>query len=1060
MKEAVHLSYRPILTDDKDTTVVTEYKPIQTRPDTYQTEGMMENALIQQLESQGYTYLDIHTGEELKANLREQLEKLNHFKFSDHDWQQFFDFTLANHSEGIPEKARTIQDYPVKSMTMENGQTYNITLLDKKNIYNNTLQVIHQYIASTKQGATHNNRYDVTILVNGLPLVHIELKQRGKNLREAFNQIERYQQDSFWSGSGLFEYIQIFIISNGTQTKYYSNTTRENAIRNRGSNNNVASRSSQSSKSFSFTSYWADAQNHIIPDLEDFTRTFLSKHTLLNILTKYCVFTADEELKIMRPYQIAATERILNRIEISTQYKKYGGIEGGGYIWHTTGSGKTLTSFKAARLASNMPGIDKVLFVVDRKDLDYQTMREYDKFEKGCANSNTNVKILQKQLEDEDAKIIITTIQKLSRFIQKNPSHPIYEKHVVIIFDECHRSQFGNMHQSIINHFKRYHIFGFTGTPIFAENANFKTTEQIFGDQLHTYTIVDAIRDQNVLPFHVDYIQTVDKADQIEDIQVAAVDTTAVLHDPERITKITKYILDHFNQKTHRNDNDKTYEFSQTTNVAQVIAGKKKNVQEEKITQRVRGFNSIFAVDSIPTAKLYYQEFKQQMKEYPDAKKLKIATIFSTVPNEDKENVDSTGLPDEEDAESTANLSSTDREFLDQAIDDYNNMFQTNYSAEGESFQNYYKDVSMRMKNRELDLLIVVNMFLTGFDAPTLNTLWVDKNLKSHGLIQAFSRTNRILNSVKNCGNIVCFRNLEQEVNDAVALFGDEHAQGTILLRNFDDYYFGYDDDNGVHQKGYVELIEELKEKFPLTQEFQNETETEEKEFIKLYSGILRMQNLLSSFDAFQEPEKKMISERDNQDYQSKYLDLKDKWRSQKHIEKEDITDDVVFEIELIKQVDINLDYILDLVQKYHDDDCQDKEFKVHLKSVVNSSPELRSKKDLIEEFVDKVSGCADVRSSWNTYVAAKREQDIKQIIQDERLKEQPTRRFMHDALQDGKIKTVGTDIDELMPSDLSLFRRAPIKERIIEKFQKFIDVYYGADGGELDLSDANESKK
>ncbi|MBR5000891.1 MAG: type I restriction endonuclease subunit R, partial [Firmicutes bacterium] len=675
------------------------------------------------------------------------------------------------------------------------------------------------------------------------PLVHIELKSRGGSIREAFNQINRYQRESFWAGSGLFEYVQIFVISNGTNTKYYSNSTRFNAIKDAASGK---VKKEKTSNSFEFTSFWADANNQIIPDLVDFAKTFFAKHTILNILTKYCVFTSEDMLMVMRPYQITATERILNRIDIANNYKKFGTIAGGGYVWHTTGSGKTLTSFKAARLASQLSYIDKVLFVVDRKDLDYQTMKEYDRFEKGAANSNSSTAILKKQLEDPNSRIIIPTIQKLATFIKKNKAHDVYGKRVVIIFDECHRSQFGDMHTAIVKNFKKYHLFGFTGTPIFAANAGagnpqFRTTEQAFGDQLHTYTIVDAINDNNVLPFRVDYIKTMEMDEEMIDEQVWDIDREKAFMAPKRVELVTKYILDHFNQKTYRGE--KTYTFNTLTNISAVASGGKDPVDEIKKKQRLSGFNSIFAVSSVQAAKLYYAEFKKQMAADP-TKKLRIAVIYSYGANEEEAD----GILDEENPEDTSALDQNSRDFLEQAILDYNTMFHTTYDTSSDKFQNYYKDVSLRMKNKELDLLIVVNMFLTGFDATTLNTLWADKNLKMHGLIQAFSRTNRILNSIKSFGNIVCFRNLQKRVDDAISLFGDKNAAGIVLLKTFQDYYHGYTDDEGKEHPGYVDLINELLKKFPLGMP-KITGEKNQKEFISLFGAILRMRNLLNSFD-------------------------------------------------------------------------------------------------------------------------------------------------------------------------------------------------------------------
>ncbi len=774
------MSYFNIVAQTNESTVVTEYKPVATRSDAYQSEAELEKEFIRLLSEQSYAYLPIHSEADLISNQRTKLEELNAYQFTDAEWERFFSECIANQNDGIVEKTRRIQEDHIQVLKRDDGTSKNITLIDKANIHNNKLQVINQY--ATADG-NHDNRYDVTVLVNGIPMVHIELKRRGVAIREAFNQINRYQRDSFWSGCGLYEYVQIFVISNGTNTKYYSNSTRFNAIKDAGS---ASKKKEKTSNSFEFTSFWADANNRIIPDLVDFTKTFFSKHTILNLLTKYCVFTAENMLMVMRPYQIVATERILNRIEIANNYKKYGSIAGGGYIWHTTGSGKTLTSFKTAQLATRLPYIDKVLFVVDRKDLDYQTMKEYDRFEKGAANSNTSTAVLKRQLESPKAKIIITTIQKLATFIKKNPNHPVYQSHVVIIFDECHRSQFGDMHQAVTKSFKKYHLFGFTGTPIFAINAgvgknpNLKTTEQAFGDKLHTYTIVDAINDKNVLPFRVDFIKTMDKDEDISDDQVWDIDREKAYMAPERISQVTAYLLGHFNQKTYRNE--KSFTHSVLTNIAEVASAKSGKVEEIRQKMRLSGFNSILAASSVTAAKLYYSEFKRQMAADPQ-KKLKIALIYSFAQNEEEAD----GMLDEENSENTDALDASSRDFLDAAIRDYNDTFKTNYDTSSDKFQNYYKDVSLRMKNRELDMLIVVNMFLTGFDATTLNTLWVDKNLKMHGLIQAFSRTNRILNSIKTFGNIVCFRNLQKRTDSAIALFGDKEASGIVLMRPYAD---------------------------------------------------------------------------------------------------------------------------------------------------------------------------------------------------------------------------------------------------------------------------------
>ena len=1035
------MSYFNIIAQSSESTVVTEYKPQAKRSEAYQSEADLEQEFIRLLCELGYERLTIHKEADLIANLRTQLEKLNNYRFTDGEWKRFWDEVLANTNSGILEKTRLIQEDYVQVLRRDNGESKNIQLIDKKCIHNNSLQVINQYAISTEEGAAHDNRYDVTVLVNGLPLIHIELKRRGVPIREAFNQIDRYQRDSFWASSGLYEFVQIFVISNGTNTKYYSNTTRFNHIKDAKAQK---AKKSKTSNSFEFTSFWADANNRIIPNLVDFTKTFFCKHTILNILTRYCVFTAENMLLVMRPYQIVATERILNRIEIANNYKKYGTVAGGGYIWHTTGSGKTLTSFKTAQLATKLDYIDKVLFVVDRKDLDYQTMKEYDRFEKGAANSNTSTAVLKRQLEDDNAKIIITTIQKLATFIKKNAGHSVFDKRVVIIFDECHRSQFGDMHQAITRYFKKYHLFGFTGTPIFAVNAGvsknptLRTTEQAFGDQLHSYTIVDAINDKNVLPFRVDYIKTMDAEPDIDDKEVWDINREKAFLAPERIRLVTEYILTHFDQKTYRGD--KTYTFNVLQNIAEVAsANARQQIEEIKQKQRLSGFNSIFAVSSVDAAKLYYTEFQRQMEKNP-RRKLKVAVIYSYGANEEEAD----GILDEENSEDTSALDQNSRDFLDAAIADYNGMFHTNYSTDGDKFQNYYKDVSLRMKNKELDLLIVVNMFLTGFDATTLNTLWVDKNLKMHGLIQAYSRTNRILNSIKVFGNIVCFRNLQKRTDDAISLFGDKEAGGIVVMRGYKDYYFGYTDDGGKEHPGYHDMIEELTAKFPLTEE-RITGEQRQRDFIMLFGAILRMRNLLSSFDEFAGNE--ILSERDFQDYLGRYQDLRDEWQNRRPKgDKEDITDDIVFEIELIKQIEINIDYILMLVKKYHDSHCNDKEVLITIQKAVDASPELRSKKALIETFIQGINDVSDVLLEWRTFVAEEKEKQLAAIIAEENLKDQETRRFMEHAFRDGSVRTTGTDIDKLMPP-ISRFgggNRAEKKQTIIVKLQAFFERFFG----------------
>lgn len=1035
------MAYFNIVAQSSESTVVTEYKPQTKRSEAYQSETELEREFIRLLQELGYEYLSIHKEKDLVDNLRLQLEAVNGCRFSDEEWGRFFGEVLANPKSGIVEKTRLIQEDFVQVLRRDDGSSKNITLFDKKNIHNNRLQVINQYTVSKEEGAAHDNRYDVTVLVNGLPMVHIELKRRGVPIREAFNQIDRYQRDSFWAASGLFEYVQIFVVSNGTNTKYYSNTTRFNHIKD---TNSHKMKKEKTSNSFEFTSFWADAGNRIIPDLVDFTKTFFCKHTILNILARYCVFTSENMLLVMRPYQIVATERILNRIEIANNYKKFGTVAGGGYIWHTTGSGKTLTSFKTAQLASKLDYIDKVLFVVDRKDLDYQTMKEYDRFEKGAANSNTSTAILKRQLEDDNAKIIITTIQKLATFIKKNAGHAVFDKHVVIIFDECHRSQFGDMHLAITKYFRKYHLFGFTGTPIFAVNAGvgkkptLRTTEQAFGDQLHTYTIVDAINDRNVLPFRVDYIKTMDMEPDIDDKEVWDIDRERAFSAPERIRLVTDYILTHFDQKTYRGS--KTYTFSVLQNIADVAsASGRAAIEEIKQKQRVSGFNSIFAVSSVEAAKLYYAEFQRQMAETPQ-RRLKVALIYNYGANE----AETDGILDEENPEDTSALDANSRDFLEKAIRDYNEMFHTNYSTDGDKFQNYYKDVSLRMKNKELDLLIVVNMFLTGFDATTLNTLWVDKNLKMHGLIQAYSRTNRILNSIKTFGNIVCFRNLQKRTDDAISLFGDKNAGGIVLMRGYKDYYFGYEDDDGKYHPGYADMIEELTEKFPLTEE-RIIGEQKQREFIVLFGAILRMRNLLISFDDFAGNE--ILSERDLQDYLGRYQDLRDEWKNRRPTgEKEDITDDIVFEIELIKQIEINIDYILMLVKKYHDSHCDDKEVLITIRKAVDASPELRSKKALIETFIAGINDVDDVMLEWRAFVAEEKERQLSAIIREENLKDAETRKFIEASFRDGSIKTSGTAIDKLLPP-MSRFgggNRAEKKQGVIDKLKTFFERFFG----------------
>jgi type I restriction enzyme R subunit len=1001
MSEAVPHRFEPIAVSS-ESTVVAEFIPDAAGAAAYQSEADLEREFIQLLQSQAYEYLPITSEAQLVANLRTQLEVLNSITFSDAEWGRFFTERVAGSNDTAVEKTIRIQEDHVQLLARDDGSVKNILLIDKKNIHNNRLQVINQYeVGQAAEGRPGGgrfvNRYDVTVLVNGFPLVHVELKRRGVDIREAFNQIDRYQRDSFWAGSGLFD---------------YSNTTRRQHVEDVKGNKRVR----KTSNSFEFTSWWADATNKPIQDLAGFTKTFFARHTLLALVTRYCVLTADRMLLVMRPYQIVATEKILQKIQISTNYRQLGRIAAGGYVWHTTGSGKTLTSFKAAQLASKLPDVDKVLFVVDRKDLDYQTMREYDRFEKGAANSNTSTAVLKKQLEDPAAHIIITTIQKLATFIGGNKGHHIYDGHVVIIFDECHRSQFGDMHTAIVKAFKRYNLFGFTGTPIFAVNAGsggnpqLKTTQQAFGDKLHTYTIVDAISDKNVLPFRIDYVNTIKLAAGITDKQVSAIETEQTLLDPERVRQVVAYTLEHFDQKTRRSQHY--------------------TLQD----RRLNGFNALFATASIQAARVYYKQFAVQQQGLIPDRRLKVGLIYSYAPNAaveddylDEEGFDTDALPGDA------------RSFLEDAIQDYNTMFATSFDTSADKFQNYYKDLSLRLKNRQIDLVIVVNMFLTGFDATTLNTLWVDKNLRTHGLVQAYSRTNRILNSVKTYGNIISFRDLEEQTNDAIALFGNKDARGVVLLKPFDDYY-----------GDYTTKAAELLERFPLGVPVIGEAA--QKDFIGLFGQILRLQNILTSFDDFTGQE--ILTDRQMQDYRSLYLDLYAEFRKDKDADKESINDDVIFEIELIKQVEINVDYILMLVQKYRDKrgDGDNKEIRAEITRAIDASPSLRNKKDLIEAFVDRVTTTGAIDQEWATYIAARRTAELERIIQDEGLKATATREFVDRAFRDGAIQATGTAITKVLPP-VSRFTsdggHGEKKQRVLTKLGAFLDRFLGLGNAE-----------
>lgn len=1044
MSQSNAVRYEPVAVS-AESTVVAEFVPDTKVPKEYQSEADLEQEFINLLQSQAYEYLPIKSEADLVANLRTQLEALNGIAFSDSEWEEFFREKLAGANEGIEEKTVRIQEDFVQLLTRDDGSTKNIKLVDKANIHNNRLQVINQYeVGQGQDGAKYANRYDATVLVNGLPMVHIELKRRGVDIREAFNQINRYQRDSFWAGSGLFNYVQLFVISNGTLTKYYSNTTRRQHINEAAG----SKKAKKTSNSFEFTSWWTDAANMSIQDLTAFATTFFARHTLLNILTKYCVLTADRMLLVMRPYQIVATERILQKIAISTNYKQLGTLAAGGYVWHTTGSGKTLTSFKTAQLAAQLDDVQRVLFVVDRKDLDYQTMREYERFSPGAVNTNQNTSALKKQLSlpvgavlgkrgNEtlvNRKIIVTTIQKLSGFIAANKGHEVFGGHVVIIFDECHRSQFGDMHTAITKAFKRYNLFGFTGTPIFAVNAGaggnaqLRTTPQAFGcywhgdprncppeqhsTAAHTYTIVDAINDKNVLPFRIDYVNTIKEQEGIADKQVSAIDTEKALLAPARISQVVGYTLEHFDQKTRRSEH---YSLGE---------------------RRVHGFNALFATASIDAAKTYYGEFKKQQGLMPEGRRLKIGLIYSFASNEAVED----GALEEEGFEAEV-LDKPSRDFLEGAIQDYNAYFGTSFDTSADKFQNYYKDLSLRLKNREIDVVIVVNMFLTGFDATTLNTLWVDKNLRAHGLIQAYSRTNRILNSVKTYGNIISFRDLEEETNDAIALFGNKDAGGIVLLKPYAEYYDEYGD-----------KVTELLQQFPLGQQIVGESA--QKAFIALFGQILRLQNILTSFDEFVGNE--MLTERQSQNYRSVYLNLYAEFRKDADADKESIIDDVVFEIELIKQVEINIDYILMLVQKYRDahGDGEDREIRAEISRAVDASPSLRNKKDLIEDFVDSISATGEIDEEWRKYVAARKTAELDRIIAEEILKPDETRRFIDMAFRDGAIQTTGTAITKVLPPATRFAAgggHGEKKQRVLSKLGEFFERFFALSSGRAD---------
>ncbi|MDO5096630.1 MAG: type I restriction endonuclease subunit R [Peptostreptococcaceae bacterium] len=976
--------------------------------ESYQTEMQLEHQLISNLISQGYERLNITSVDALKDNLKIQIEKLNKVTFTADEWQRFMLEYLDAPNDGMVEKTRKIQENHIHDFIFDDGHLQNIKIIDKKNIHNNFLQVVSQI----SQKGTHNNRYDVTILVNGLPLVHIELKKRGVNLHEAFNQIHRYSKESFNAESSLYKYVQVFVISNGTYTRYFANTT------------------AQSKNNYEFTCEWADAKNQAIRDLEDFTATFFEKRVLLEVLTKFCVFDSSNTLLIMRPYQIAATESILQKIEYAFNNKKAGSTLAGGFIWHTTGSGKTLTSFKAARLATQLEYIDKVFFVVDRKDLDYQTMKEYQRFQPDSVNGSKDTKELKRSIEKQDNKIVVTTIQKLNEFVKKNPNHEIYSKHCVLIYDECHRSQFGEAQKNIRKSFKNYYQFGFTGTPIFAENAlGSDTTTGTFGAQLHSYVITDAIRDAKVLKFKVDYnninIKYKSAEEETDEKQLKQIEKKMLLH-PERIAEITKYILKVYDTKTHRNEHY--------------------NVKD----RRLNGFNAMFAVQSVEAAKLYYEEFEKQLADLPEDKKLKIATIYSFAANEEQSPI---GEIPEETFEPNA-MNSTAKEFLDKVIDDYNGYFKTNFSTDGNEFQNYYKNLSLRVKNKEIDLLIVVGMFLTGFDAPTLNTLFVDKRLRYHGLIQAFSRTNRILNRVKAFGNIVCFRDLEEETKKAIKTFGDENSINVILERSYKDYMDGFtDEETGQSVEGYVDICNRIKERFPDPTEIVSEAE--KKEFVQLFGELLKSENILRNFDEFENFEK-IISDRQMQDMKSVYVDIREEILSankatQGNSEGQSQVDfsDVEFQIELLKTDEINLDYILALIFEKYKADENVENLKIEIKRVIRSSIGNRAKEDLIINFINetdlsKLQSKEDILATFYKYAQKKKEESINDLSEAESLKGD-SKRFIERAIEKGFVDPAGAELDSLLPpTSRRQGAREAKKQIVFQKIQSLVDIFIG----------------
>lgn len=971
----------------------------------YQSEADLERELIENLISQGYERFKASSNEDLYRNLRDKIEKLNKVLFTDDEWRRFLTEYLDAPNDGIVEKTRKIQENYIYDFKFDNGDLKNIKIIDKKNIHNNYMQVMNQFAQEGKK----KTRYDVTILVNGLPLVHIELKKRGVNIREAFNEIHRYSKESFNADSSLYKFVQIFVISNGTYTRYFANTLERNK------------------NNYEFTCEWADAKNKAIHDLVDFTKTFFEKRVILEVLTKYCVFNSQNTLMIMRPYQIAATERILWKIKSSHESKSYGSAAAGGFIWHTTGSGKTLTSFKTARLATDLDFIDKVFFVVDRKDLDYQTMNEYKKFQEDSVNGSKDTKELKKSIEKDDNRIVVTTIQKLNEFVKKYPEHEIYDKECVLIYDECHRSQFGDAQKNIRRSFKKYYQFGFTGTPIFAENSlSGETTSSIFGAQLHSYVITDAIRDGKVLKFKVDYNNIKSKFKEAEkesdEKELKKYENKMLLH-PERISEITKYILDIYDTKTHR------------------------NVCYDRDEKRLNGFNAMFAVQSVEAAKLYYEEFEKQQMYLPEDKKLKVASIFSFQANEEQASIGE--IADENFNPSAMNSSA--KEFLDRIIRDYNKSFGTNYSTEAGEFQNYYKDLSRRVKEKEVDLLIVVGMFLTGFDAPTLNTLFVDKNLRYHGLIQAFSRTNRILNKVKAFGNIVCFRDLEKATEDAIKTFGDENSVNIILENSFEDYMNGFKDkDSGKVIKGYIEISSELVQKFPEPTEI--ELDADKKEFVQLFGELLKSENILRNFDEFQNVDK-IISERLMQDMKSVYVDIREnitKRRNYDDAQKIDIDfSDVEFQIDLLKTDEINLDYILKLILEKYKEHDDIEVIKAEVKRAIRSSLGTRAKEELIMSYINstrlsELKTNDDIVESFYEFARKEKAKNVDELISEERLNND-AKRFIEKSIAKGYVDYAGDELDSILPPTS---RRGGLREKkkgeVLAKIDAIVNIFVG----------------